>query len=70
VLPRPASLVDPVDDQISAIQLIKANNLLIHAHTTQPRYRPTPAPRIRVTVTGCVWQHCQTQVLIIGVCQF
>ena len=41
---RPATLVDPVDDEIGAIQLIKADDLLIRAHTTQPRYRVTPAP--------------------------
>ena len=67
---RSATLVDAVNHQISAIQLIEADDLLIHAHTTQPRYRPTRTPPIRVTVTGCVWQRCQTQLLTIGVCQF
>jgi hypothetical protein len=47
-----AALVDPVDDQIRAAQLFKADDSLIRAHTTQPCYRATPASPATVTGLG------------------
>jgi hypothetical protein len=63
---RFATLVDPVNHQIGAIQLIKADDLLIRAHAMQPQYHTTHASPYRATVTGCVWQRCQTQRCDVG----